>query len=152
MTDRLEFGRGIRSPDSSLIFRANQAEPDVFGRLVLPGSGRGAGAGNRFGSWGQNEDGSYSGFIEDEGGEPTPHFYLYVAGGEYAVTSAEDMREVIAGMEDSRHKQEEKRLEREAFVKDIPGKVAAWRERVFEEAKKLELQPTSFYMGGSNDK
>ena len=60
MTERLEFGRGIRSPDSNLIFRANQAEPDVFGRLVLPGSGRGAGAGNRFGSWGQNEDGSYS--------------------------------------------------------------------------------------------
>ena len=89
--------------------------------------------------------------IDDE--EGMRELLEIVLGGDgYAVTSAEDMREVIAGMEDSKHKQEEKRLEREAFVKDIPGKVAAWRERVFEEAKKLELQPTSFYMGGSNDK
>ena len=136
MTDknRIEFGRGVRSPHPQLLFKAAQAPPDVFGRLVLPGRPGGLGAKTRFGSWGQNDDGSYSGFVEDEG-EPEPFFHLYVAGGEYTVDNAEDMREVIDGMAESKRRQEDKRLARQAEMKKIPQRVAEWREYVFSQMK-----------------
>lgn len=144
----LEFGQGIRSPNPNLIFKAPQAESDVFGSLVLPGGPSGHGAGQRFVSYGQNPDGTFSGFIEDEG-DAEPYFHLYVAGGEYTVKNANEMREVVDGMKDSKQRAEEKRLARQEELKKIPQKVADWRARVFRE---IERDPKHFAMGGSNAK
>lgn len=151
MTKRVaEFGQGIRSPNPSLIFKASQAESDVFGSLVLPGSGRpeSLGARMRFVSYGQNSDGSYSGFMEDDG-EPEPYFHLYVAGGEYTVGNAADMREVVEGMKDRKRRAREKQLARQEELKKIPQRVADWRAHVFSQMKR---DPKHFAMGGSNGK
>jgi len=102
----------------------------VFGSLVLPGGPGGIGGRTRFVSYGINPDGTYSGFIEDEG-EPEPYFHLFVGGGEYTVNSADEMREVIEGTKDSKRRAEEKRLKRQEELGKMRERVAEWREYVF---------------------